>query len=1000
MTPTKLNWYGLRKLGFDEEALGLSGNLLSDQVAIEALCIRIEHAEHEGGLGSFGHFKNYVDLLWNNPDSGSMKRCVWNPWANRMFRKMLECNELSIAGCSCVSGDTRLLDPLTGREHTIKDLCGQGVRPWVQTLHGPRQADVPYLKGEETLYRYTLDNGSSFECTAKHILLTPAGWSFASEVRCGDLIHKYERNHLPTNSDDDHTGQLPDAHRCSEKVEGSTDRCSAYFRLCGEQLQSARDNAQELLPSQGGVQISNLSASVRLGVLSHESGHSHLCLSTDLSTCSVSPRMSLSRKHGLYHSDEGTSSPLAPKFRLLQPSHLTSILRRSFSKLARHFGHTQHKGCDAAQREGSESRRCVRCSEESSCLPPSGQPQDGCCQAPEKVEQDGHYVFRGREASWELEVSHAQVVSIENIGVHDFYDLNVPVEHHYFAEGAIHHNSAGKSDPAALYGVVRYSIDPTHTLVMMMSTTIQGAKKRVWKTLREYWESVNGLPGKALWSSNEIRGLNYRGDSYGTSSGIYLLAADQSNEKAALDKIIGIKAPRTGEPEDTYEALSARPEYADLKKYFDEESLRDLIPRLHNLSQDRIGRLILIIDEATGVSESILNAVNTNLKPGNVGHFQIICLGNPNLVYDTFGLFSKPRGGWDKVDLLNDDEWETATGGTCIRFNAENNPRIVEENERYSWMLRKVDIQEMERRYGRNSLFYHRMVLGAWCLNGEETGVYSPADIEMSGAKDTEVVWGFIPPTPVSFLDPAFTAGGDLAWATFGLLGIDFEGKKVLQLIDDVPIKTDPSNNTVPVNFQIVKGWKTECETRGVKPHCAAYDRSGGGIPFGDIVSVMWSPMVTGITFGGNASRRPVPGEKTPAGRPVLACEKFVNKSTEVWYGAHPLLRSHQIKGISDDLAKELCSRQHAKDRGGDANKICVENKRTYKDREGSSPDQSDSFLGLVDFCRDKHGLEPLEGTKIRAMRDLESAHGGSAWKVFRERARRLSKPRNFQKEQ
>ena len=659
MTPTQLNWYGLRKLGFDEEALGLSGNLLSDQVAIEALCLRIEHAEHEGGMGSFGHFKNYVDLLWNNPDSGSMKRCVWNPWANRMFRKMLECNELSIAGCS----------------------------------------------------------------------------------------------------------------------------------------------------------------------------------------------------------------------------------------------------------------------------------------------------------------------------------------------------SAGKSDPAALYGVVRYSIDPTHTLVMMMSTTIQGAKKRVWKTLREYWESVNGLPGKALWSSNEIRGLNYRGDSYGTSSGIYLLAADQSNEKAALDKIIGIKAPRTGEPEDPYEALSARPEYADLKKYFDEESLRDLIPRLHNLSQDRIGRLILIIDEATGVSESILNAVNTNLKPGNVGHFQIICLGNPNLVYDTFGLFSKPKGGWDKVDLLNDDEWETATGGTCIRFNAENNPRIVEENERYSWMLRKVDIQEMERRYGRNSLFYHRMVLGAWCLNGEETGVYSPADIEMSGAKDQEVIWGYDPPVPVSFLDPAFTAGGDLAWATFGLLGIDFEGKKVLQLTDDVAVKTDPSNNTVPVNFQIVKGWKTECETRGVKPHCAAYDRSGGGIPFGDIVSVMWSPMVTGITFGGNASRRPVPGEKTPAGRPVLACEKFVNKSTEVWYGAHPLLRSHQIKGISDDLAKELCSRQHAKDRGGDASKICVENKRTYKDREGSSPDQSDSFLGLVDFCRDKHGLEPLEGTKIRAMRDLESAHGGNAWKVFRERARRLSKPRNFQKE-
>jgi hypothetical protein len=817
MTPTSLNWYGLRKLGFDEEALGLSGNLLSDQVAIEALCLRIEHAEHEGGLGPFGHFKNYVDLLWNNPDSGSMKRCVWNPWANRMFRKMLECSELSIAGCSsagkCWKNSTLILMYDGTCKEASKIVAGDQVMGDDGT---PRNVlEVHY--GHGPMYKVTpSDGGMEWYCTEDHVLV-------------------------------------------------------------------------------------------------------------------------------------------------FQRSNTINGVLEIPAKVA--FENWNYRNFQGYQQIRSRA-------------------------AFEKVTGK-----RWKEQPWG---KWKHPITLTPAGDMDWTGFSVDGNHRLvLSDFTVVHNS----DPAALYGVVRYSVDPTHTLVMMMSTTIQGAKKRVWKTLREYWESVNGLPGKALWSSNEIRGLNYRGDSYGTSSGIYLLAADQSNEKAALDKIIGIKAPRTGEPEDTYEALSARPEYADLKKYFDEESLRDLIPRLHNLSQDRIGRLILIIDEATGVSESILNAVNTNLKPGNVGHFQIICLGNPNLVYDTFGLFSKPRGGWDKVDLLNDDEWETATGGTCIRFNAENNPRIVEENERYSWMLRKVDIQEMERRYGRNSLFYHRMVLGAWCLNGEETGVYSPADIEMSGAKDQEVVWGYDPPVPVSFLDPAFTAGGDLAWATFGLLGIDFEGKKVLQLTDDVAVKTDPSNNTVPVNFQIVKGWKTECETRGVKPHCAAYDRSGGGIPFGDIVSVMWSPMVTGITFGGNASRRPVPGEKTPAGRPVLACEKFVNKSTEVWYGAHPLLRSHQIKGISDDLAKELCSRQHAKDRGGDASKICVENKRTYKDREGSSPDQSDSFLGLVDFCRDKHGLEPLEGTKIRAMRDLESAHGGNAWKVFREKARRLSKPRNFQKE-
>ena len=656
MTPNQINLYGLRKLGYDEQSLGLTGNVLEDQIAIEATCIRIEHKEYEGGLGSFGHFKNYVDLLWNNPDSGSMKRCIWNPWANKMFRKMLSESELSIAGST----------------------------------------------------------------------------------------------------------------------------------------------------------------------------------------------------------------------------------------------------------------------------------------------------------------------------------------------------SAGKSDPAGLYAVVRYTTDPTHTLVLVMSTTISGAKKRIWKTVREYWESISNLPGKLLSATNEIKGLNYRGTDYGNSSGIYLIASEQSSEKAALDKLIGIKAPATGVTDNSYENLIRQPEYADMLQHFDEETLRDLVPRLQNLSQDRAGKLILIIDEMTGMAESILNAVNTNLKPGNVGHFQIIGLGNPNLVYDPFGIFSKPKGGWDKVNLLTDDEWETETGGLCIRFNGEQNPRIVEGNEKYSWMLRREDIQALEDKYGRESLFFHRMVLGTWCLDGEATGVYSPADLEMSGAKETEVIWGYELPTPVSFLDPSFTAGGDLAWATFGLLGKNHEGKKVLLITEDVTLKTDPTNTMTPVNYQIVKEWRKECELRKVKPQCAAYDRSGGGIPFGDIVSVTWSPLVTGVTSGGTASRRPLIGEKNPAtGKPILACERYANKSTEIWHGAQPLLRSGQIFGVSDDLAKELCSRQYAKNKSGDGRSVCIEGKRVYKDREGKSPDQSDSFLGLIDFCRDKMGWVALEGAQVREMGRM-TANGDATWKHLRERARRITNARGL----
>jgi len=519
----ELKWYGLPRLGYDSSVLPLTGDVKKDQVLIESICFRIAHAEHEGGMGRWNHFKNYVDLLWNDPDSSSMKRCVWNPWANRMFLKMCEEPELVIAG--------------------------------------------------------------------------------------------------PT--------------------------------------------------------------------------------------------------------------------------------------------------------------------------------------------------------------------------------------------------SAGKSDPVALYALVSYLTDPTHTLVLVLSTTIAGAKKRIWKTMREYWDSVPNLPGKPLWSTNEVRGLNYQGDGYGESSGMYLLASEKSNEKAAMDKLIGLKSPRTGNPGATYEELIAQPEYADLQKHFDEETLRDLIPRLNNLSNDRIGKIVMCVDEATGAVDSLISAVRTNLQPGNVGSFQIIWIGNPANPYDVLGQAARPEVGWDGVDLIKDEEWRTDTGGLCIRFNGELNPRIMEGNERYSWMLRKEDIDKMAKTYGRDSMFYHRMVLGTWCLTGGELGIYSPADIELSGSRRSNVVWGYKAPIPCSFLDPAFTAGGDRAMARFGLCGEDINGEHVILLTESVAIKVDVNNTSVPINYQIVRGWKKECMARGVLPQHAAYDRTGGGIPFGDIVITQWSNLVTGVTSGGPASKNPVPGRKS-----------------------------------------------------------------------------------------------------------------------------------------
>lgn len=555
--------------------------------------------------------------------------------------------------------------------------------------------------------------------------------------------------------------------------------------------------------------------------------------------------------------------------------------------------------------------------------------------------------------------------------------------------------NAGKSDPAALYAVVSYITDPTHTLVLVLSTTIKEAKKRIWKTLKEYWLGIPNLPGKALWSTNEIRGMDYNGKSFGESSGIYLMAGDQSKESEAVNRLIGIKSPKTGEPAETYEEIVRSGEFHDLMDKFDEETLRDLLPRLVNLSDERTGKLIILIDEMTGVSSAVLDAIMSNMKFGNAGHIQIVGLGNPDKIYDTFGRFCTPQEGWDRIALSDDDEWETATGGKCIRFDAEKNPRITLGDDRYHWLPTRAAIDNLIRKYGEKSRYYIRMVKAKWTLEGGDEAIYSPADIELSGSRKADVVWGYVPPVPVSFLDPAFTAGGDRALASFGLVGEDIEGNKVLLLTDRVAVKVDVNNTAIPVNYQIVHGWRKECRERGVKPENAAYDRTGGGIPFGDIVFTQWSPLVTGITSGGPASKNPLPGEFKPGTKtPVLANERFANRATEIWYAAHPLFRSQQIFGIGEELAKELCTRQHDKAGGG---KLKVEVKRVYRDREGKSPDESDSFLGMVDFCRTKFKLLPLEKGKALAEMPMTDT-GRASMQAFKERARRISNRKNLKR--
>lgn len=478
--------------------------------------------------------------------------------------------------------------------------------------------------------------------------------------------------------------------------------------------------------------------------------------------------------------------------------------------------------------------------------------------------------------------------------------------------------SSGKSDPAALWALANYLIDPTHTKIIIMSTTIQGAKMRIWKTLKEYWEALPDPPGKANWSLNEIKGLGYDGESISNSSGIVLLASEKSKERAALDSLIGIKAPAT------------------------------------QGANGRIGKLIMIVDEMTGCSESILNAAYANLSKNR--YFQLIGLGNPDSRFDTFGVFAKPKEGWDTIDI-DSMRWATDRG-TCIRFDGLLNPRITQPNEKFFWMPSREMIDLDATTYGRNSPFFWRMVRGMWVPEGASQTIYSETEFINARAME-RVVWGTERPTKVAFMDPSFTEGGDRAILYYGSYGTAADGKLYLQFDGFDTLVPDMQDKSMPYDYQMVHLFRDSCQSRGVLPQHVAFDSTGGGGPWGSIVHREWDPQVTGINFSGAATSRPVSKtDKTPAK------ERYDNRVTEIWYGAKTYLAAGMLKGVDVAAAKEICKREHAASNSGTAaRKLKVESKKELKKRTNESPDLGDALLGLVEFTRMKFGFRPPVGS-------------------------------------
>jgi hypothetical protein len=487
--------------------------------------------------------------------------------------------------------------------------------------------------------------------------------------------------------------------------------------------------------------------------------------------------------------------------------------------------------------------------------------------------------------------------------------------------------SSAKSHTMAAFAIVNWLSSPHDTLVLITSTTLREARKRIWGSVISLLSVIDGLPGRIRDSIGSVNYVNENGTLF-DRAGLSLIAAEKSKTREAVGKFIGIKQTN----------------------------------------------VIVIADELSEISEAIINAALSNLSKNP--NLRIKGLSNPSSRFDAFGSWATPKNGWDSVDIQTADFWDTKWGGKYIRLDGERSPNILAGEVLYPWLPTQEKLEEDRAILGSESRAYMRMVRAVFFDSDEAEGVYSDSELVSSGAT-RKVDWAG-KPVLVAGLDPAFTNGGDRTILYTGKVGYASNGHYVFEFGAHYSLNDDATNKAVPRTYQIVRQVRDLCKKLNIQPSNVMIDSTGAGAPFCDVLAGEWSEAINRVSFGGAASDK-----RVSANSKLVGTDLYYNRVSELWFVGKELLRTKQIFGVSPDLAQEIVARHYDLVKGGSL-KMKLEAKADFKSRFGRSPDLADAAFLALAAARQIHGLmaveppaeneDPLKKLKRRSFASLNDA--------------------------
>lgn len=459
---------------------------------------------------------------------------------------------------------------------------------------------------------------------------------------------------------------------------------------------------------------------------------------------------------------------------------------------------------------------------------------------------------------------------------------------------------SGKSTTAGLYVFFWWLCSPNDSAILIASTTIESAKKRIWKNIRTYYTELLRKFQK-LW-----------------------VAPDK---KDGPTTIIGNPKPsiRASEKDVVHGIHVIAVAKGEVEKGV--ESLKGFHP----------ARLMMVVDEADSVTEAVIE-VMPNQEVGTE-EYQTVWLGNDPSLFNPLGKMMQPEKG--KPITLGHTNWTSHNGTRCIRLDAYDSPNI-RDNNKWKGIVRQKDIDAVVARHGANSPQVWIMLRGIHPPEGADNTVVSEALLTSNKATEREVVWKR-GSTTSGLLDPAF--GGDRCIFRTMKRGHDTEGQMRVLLGPPIEIQISANDASNPAEYQIARRVKELCIANGIPPQEFITDSTGTGRGVAAVLQREWSPAINLCEFGGSPSTMPVSDEN-----PKPANEEYANKVTELWFSFRVFVEAGMIRGLDSETAAEFCQRQFEIK----GKKTVVESKRDMKDRGAPSPDLADAVVVGIHLLREK----------------------------------------------